>query len=501
MTEKAIVLRNYINGQWIESKTGEFAEVRNSATDEVIALCPMSSREEADMAVGAAREAFWNWRTTPVPERVEYMFALRQKMVEHKQELAGIISSEHGKLHREALDELTRTLQYVEDACTVTQTMKGSFTEDIAHGVDEYFIREPLGVFLVLPPFNFPSMIPMYFVWAIATGNTVVIKSSSICPMTIQRITELAEECGFPKGVINLVHGSGGGVGDYLVTHPDIVGVSFVGSSKVGLDIYRMATNSGKRAQVQGGAKNHAVVMEDAEIDEAIKNVISSCFGHIGERCFAVSNVLVAEEVYDEFKEKFLAAARELKVGPSSDNEAKLGPVVSKKHLGKLLEEIEHGVQEGAKLIMDGRGVKVEGYPNGYFLGATIFEAEPGMHVFEEEIFGPVRCLKKFSDLDEAIRIIEQNPYGHTAVIYTESGAYAREFIQRCEVGQIGVNIGTPAPIGFYPVGGRKLSFYGSSRGRANDAIDFYTDKKVVVSRWLKRKAAKSSGTGVPVNW
>ncbi len=503
MKESALVLRNYISGQWLKSATNDYAEVRNPATDEIIALCPMSLREEADQAVAAAREAFWGWRTTPVPDRLEYMFALKQKMEESKKDLAAIIVAEHGKTYKEALDELTRTLQYVEDACAITQLMKGSFSEDIAHGVDEYFIREPLGVFLMLPPFNFPAMIPTYFAWAVACGNTVVVKSSSFCPMTVEKITELAEQCGFPKGVVNLVHGSGNGVGNYLLTHPDVAGVSFVGSSKVGLDIYRMATASGKRAQVQGGAKNHAVVMEDAVLGESLKNVVSSCFGHVGERCFAVSNVVVVEAIYDEFKEKFIDAARKLKVGCGLDDTVSLGPIVSKRHLDKLLGQIDQGIKEGAKLLLDGRGVKVGGYPNGYFLGPTVFEAEPGMQIFEDEAFGPVRCLKKVKNFAEAVQVVNQSRYGHTAVIYTETGRYAREFIQRCDTGQIGVNIGTPAPIAFYPVGGRKLSFFGSTRGRANDAIDFYTDKKVVVSRWLKQAgfATTSGDSRFPVNW
>ncbi len=499
MTE-ALVLKNYYNGEWVESKITDFIEVRNSATDELIGLCPKSSQEEADQVVAAAKAAFWNWRTTPVPERVEYMFALRQKMVENKEVLAEIICAEHGKTVKEAKDELTRTLQYVEDACAIPQLMKGSFSEDVAHGVDEHYIRDPLGVFLVLPPFNFPAMIPMYFVWAVASGNTAVIKSSSICPMTVQKIMELVDECGFPPGVVNLIHGSGAGLGNYLVKHPDIAGVSFVGSSEVGLDIYKMASETGKRAQVQGGAKNHAVVMEDAVMDEALKNVVSSCFGHVGERCFAVSNVMAVESVYEKFKDNFVAAAKALKVGPGTDSSTQLGPVVSRRHLDKLLQEIDNAVKEGAKILLDGRGVKVEGYPDGYFIGPTILEAEPSMQCFQEEIFGPVRCLKKIKDLDEAIEIVNMSSFGHTAVIYTESGAYAREFTQCCETGQIGINVGTPAPIAFYAVGGRKRSFYGSTRGRANDAIDFYTDKKVIVTRWIKRKV-KQGGTGVSVNW
>jgi malonate-semialdehyde dehydrogenase (acetylating)/methylmalonate-semialdehyde dehydrogenase len=495
-------LRNYIGGVWSDTESEQYTEVRNPATDEVIALCPLSSQAEADLAVQAAKSAFWAWRTTPVPERAELMFSLKEAMTKHRNELAATITAEHGKTYREAQDEMTRTLQYIEDACAIPQLMKGAFSEGIAHGVDEYFLREPLGVFLILPPFNFPAMIPSYFAWAVASGNTVVLKPSNICPITSVKIVELAERSGFPAGVVNVVHGDGEAIGGHLLSHPDVVGVSFVGSSKVGLEVYRRACSFGKRAQVQGGAKNHAVVMEDAVMEEAVKNLVSSCFGHVGERCFAVSNVLVADSVYDTFVELFLASARRLRLGNGMDEGVDMGPVVTRTHLERLHGEIASALQEGARLLLDGRGVKVEGYPKGYFLGPTVFEAEPGMRVFDEEIFGPVRTIRRVRDLEEAIAIINRSPYGHTAVIYTESGAYARTFVEGCNVGQVGVNVGTPAPIAFYPVGGRKLSFFGSTRGRANDAIEFYTDKKVVVSRWLKAAKNRKVGPGgFPVNW
>ncbi|MFZ5650891.1 MAG: CoA-acylating methylmalonate-semialdehyde dehydrogenase [Bacillota bacterium] len=481
------VLKNYIGGEWVESKTKEFLEIRNPATDEILSLYPLSTPDEVDDAVAAAKKAFWGWRSTPVPKRVQLMYKLRYKLEESRNHLARTISLEHGKTFAEGLQEIERCLQYVEDACAVPETMRGDYTEDIARGVDEYYIREPLGVFIILPPFNFPAMISSYFVWPIACGNTVVVKPSKYCPNTMIEIARLVEECGFPKGVVNVLNGSGSVAGNRLITHPDVAGVTFVGSSGAGLKIYETACAHGKRAQCQGGAKNHLVVMEDARLDEGVvRNIINSCFGHVGERCFAGSNVLVVESIYEVFKEKFLEAAKALKVGCGLDEGVTLGPVVDREHLNQILKEIDHGVQEGAKLLLDGRNVRVEGYPNGCFLGPTVFEAEPGMRIFTEEVFGPVRCLKKVKDLKEAISIIEQNPFGHTAVIYTETGKYAREFIRRTNVGQVGVNIGTPAPIAFYPVGGRKISGYGSTRGRAADAVDFYTDKKVVVSQWLK---------------
>ncbi|KJR97517.1 MAG: hypothetical protein VR68_12585 [Peptococcaceae bacterium BRH_c4a] len=487
MQPRVPILKNYIGGEWIDSTTGELLEIRNPATDELISLYPLSTLEEVDMAVAAAKKAFGGWRSTPIPKRVQLMFKLRYKLEEARKDLARTISLEHGKTFAEGLQEIERCLQYVEDACAVPETMRGDFTEDIARGVDEYYIREPLGVFVVLPPFNFPAMISAYFVWAIACGNTVVVKPSKYCPNTMIEMARIVEECGFPRGVVNVVNGSGSVAGNRLITHPDVAGVTFVGSSGAGRKIYEAACAHGKRAQCQGGAKNHLVVMEDARLDEGVlRNIINSCFGHVGERCFAGSNILIAESIYDEFKEKFIKAAQELKLGNGLDEGVTLGPVVDREHLDQLLREIESGVNEGAKLILDGRGVKVEGYPNGCFLGPTVFEAEPGMRIFTEEVFGPVRCLKKIKDLKEAIKIIDQNPFGHTAVIYTETGKYAREFIRRTNVGQVGVNIGTPAPIAFYPVGGRKISGFGSTRGRASDAVDFYTDKKVVVSQWLK---------------
>lgn len=485
--EGPLKLRNYIGGAWVPSETDRFAEVVDPATGEVLALAPNSTEADADRAVEAATKAFWNWRSTPLPERVELMFALRQKLLDHGDQLAEIITREHGKALTEARDELTRGIQYVEDACCVTQTMRGSYTGDIAHGVDEYTVREPLGVFLILPPFNFPAMISLYFVWAIACGNTTVIKPASPTPLTTHYIVNLAEECGFPPGVINVLNGSGGSIGDYLVGHPGIAGVSFVGSSKVGLHIYDTACAKGKRAQVQGGAKNHVLICEDAVMGPTVKNVISSCFGHVGERCFAVSNVLVVESLYDEFKERFIETAKALKVGAGMEPDTAIGPVVSKKALQKLHDQIESGLAEGATMLLDGRNPQVEGYPDGCFLAPTILEAQPGMEIFEEEAFGPVRCFMKVKDIGQAIEIINQNRYGHTACIYTETAKYARSFMERCNVGQVGVNIGTPAPIAFYAVGGRKLSFFGSTRGRAQDAVDFYTDKKVMVSRWLRK--------------
>lgn len=477
-------LKIYVNGRWLDSTTQKWLEVRNPATDQVIALCPEVTEEEIDQAVRSAQEAFWTWRMTPPPRRAKLLFEFHRKLQEHQEELARLIVDEHGKTLSDAMGELTRSLEYVEHACAGPELLKGSHAEQVGSGVDTVYIREPLGPFVFLPPFNFPAMIALYFVWAIAAGNTAIIKASRLCPMTAVRIVELSHECGFPKGVINLLTGSGRGVGNALVVHPGTVGVTFVGSSRVGEEVYKMAILNGKRAQCQGGAKNHVLIAEDAFLDEVIPNVVASCFGHVGERCFAVSNVLAVENLYDELRERFLEESKKLVLGYGMDPKVSLGPVISKEALQSMHREIEEALREGAKLLLDGRNPHVKGYPKGYFLGPTVLEAEPHMRIFQEEIFGPVRCLKKVKNLAEGVDIINRSPFGHTANIYTENGGWAREFALRVNVGQVGINIGTPAPIAYFPVGGRKISMFGDIRGRANEAIDFYTDKKVIISRW-----------------
>jgi malonate-semialdehyde dehydrogenase (acetylating)/methylmalonate-semialdehyde dehydrogenase len=476
------VLKNYINGEWVDTKGG-YVEVMNPAFDEVTALSPKSTLEEVDAAVAAAKAAFWNWRNTPATRRAICLFNLRNKLYEHKQEIAEIMVNEHGKTMSDALGELTRSYEYVEFTCGIPELMKGSYSEDVARKVDTHFIREPLGPFLILPPFNFPAMIALYFCWPVACGNPVVIKSATQCPMTINRIVELAQECGFPPGVINLV-GCGRNEVHRLLTHPDMVGVTFVGSSPVGEIVYKTATGACKRAQVQGGAKNHLVINQDCPIDANLDNIIGSCYGNASQRCFAGSNLLVHEKVYDEFLPKFLAAARAQTLGYGMAKGVTLGPVVSRASLESAVGFIERAEKAGAKILLDGRNPNVPEWPKGYFLAPTLIQAEPDMEVWQEEVFAPVRCIKKIKNLAEAVEIINASIFGHTAVIYTENGGEARDFVRLCDTGQIGINVGTPAPIAFYPVGGRRTSFYGDLRGRANDAVDFYTDKKVVVTRW-----------------
>lgn len=483
---KARKLCNLINGEWVESKTTDWSEVRNPSLDEVTALCPMSKMEEVDAAVAAAQEAFWGWRTTPTTKRADVLFRLRHKLDQSREELTRIIIDENGKNYPDAQGEMARALEYVEHACAAPELLKGSISEDVGTGVDTCYIHEPLGPFTIVAPFNFPAMIPLYFSWAVACGNPVIVKPSEICPLTMIRIAELAQECGFPRGVLNVVLGGAEAV-QRLATHPDVIGISFVGSSRVAEEVFKAASLQGKRAQCQGGAKNHLVVTESARLDECLPNLVNSCFGATSQRCFAGSNLLMVAGIYEQFKQRIVAATKEFVLGYGVDREVNIGPVISRASLDRFHAEIDDALKEGAKMVLDGRNPKVPKYPKGYFLGPTLLEAEPGMKVFDQELFGPVRCLKKVRDLTEAISIINRSSYGHTAVIYTENGSLAREFARRVNTGQVGVNVGTPAPIAFYPVGGRKLSFFGSLRGRANDAVSFYTDKKVIVSTWHTR--------------
>lgn len=476
-------LRNFVGGHWVEAGGGATMPVTDPATGRTIATVPVSTDADIDAAVEAAREAFWSWRMTPVPRRAGILFRYRQLVVDAQDEIARIIVEENGKPLAEAKGEIVRAVQYIEHAAAIPELMKGAVSENIATGVDVEYVREPLGPFAIIAPFNFPAMIPLYFTWAVATGNTVVMKPSELCPLTTIRLTELAAEAGLPAGVLNIVMGDKRVV-ERLAEHPDVVGGTFVGSSEIAEVVYRLFSVQGKRCQSQGGSKNHLVVTDTAVIDKVMGNIVNSMLGSSSQRCFAGSNLLVYDAVHDAFMERFLTEVRALRLGHGLDEGVDMGPVITEAARDRFVAQVDAAVAGGAEILADGRGATVAGHPGGYWLGPTVLRAEPGTEIFDRELFGPVRCVRRVSGLDEAISIINRSTYGHTAAIYTEQGGAAREFRQRCEVGQIGVNIGTPAPIAFYAVGGRKTSFYGSLRGRANDAVDFYTDKKVVTSTW-----------------
>jgi malonate-semialdehyde dehydrogenase (acetylating)/methylmalonate-semialdehyde dehydrogenase len=478
-------IKNYINGEWVEPSGTEVVDVENPATGEVLAQFRTSTSEDAKEAIKKAKDAFKEWRKVPVVERSRFLFKFYDLLKENWEELARTITMEHGKEYPAAYGEMRRTIEMVEAACGTPSLMKGEFSENVAEGIDEYSIRVPIGVFAMLPPFNFPAMVPLWFMpWAVACGNTYIIKPAPQVPLTQSKIFELIDKAGFPKGVINLV-GNGEGVADELLENKDIAGISSVTSTKVAKEIYRRAAKNGKRAQCHAGANNFLIVMPDVNLDKAIPNMMGSCFGNSGQRCLAGSIVFGVGHIYKQLKEKFLEAASALKVGYGLEKGIDMGPVISKEALSKLHNDIQKAIDEGARLILDGREVEVEGYPKGYFLGSTIFEdAEPGMDIFDEEVFGPVVCLKKVKDLNEAINLANSSRFGNAVSIYTENGKWAREFQSRIECGNIGINVGVVAPMAFYPFAGMKDSFFGDLHGQGQDAIDFFTHKKVVISRW-----------------
>ncbi len=479
-------IKNYINGQWVDSKSTQILDVVNPATTEILARVPLSTPDEVITAIEAAKDAFWEWRETPPLTRARYMFRLKNLMEEHFEELSRVIVQEEGKCIDEGRGEVRRAIEQVEVAAGIPSLMMGYNLEDIAVGIDEYCVRQPLGVFCAIAPFNFPLLVPLWFLpYAVACGNTYIVKPSEQVPLGQNRLFQLIDEAGFPRGVINLVNGAKEVV-DTLLESPDVKGVSFVGSTRVGKYVYQKATENGKRAQCQTGAKNFLVVMPDANLERAVASLLSSFFGCAGERCLSGAVLLAVGDIYEPLKEKFVHAASKLKVGYGLDETVQMGPVISKRHMERVLGYIEKGVEEGAKLILDGREIRVEEYPNGYFIGPTIFDqVEPQMTIANEEIFGPVACIVKARDLDEAIDIIHANPYGNAASIYTSSGQWAREFKYRVQCGNIGINIGIVAPMAFFPFSGSKDSFFGDLHGQGRDAIDFFTENKVVISRWF----------------
>lgn len=479
-------LKNYIGGDWVASQSSEIQDVHNPATGEVIAQVPLSTVEEVNQAVTAAKEAFQEWRETPPLVRARYMFRLKELMEENFEDVARTSVKEHGKILDESRGEVRRAIENVEMATGIPSLMMGYNAEDIALGIDEECVLQPVGVFCCVAPFNFPTMVPFWFMpCAIACGNTYIVKPSDLCPISQNRAFEILDEVDFPPGVVNLVNGAKGVV-DALLTHPDVAGVSFVGSTPVGKYIYATAAANGKRAQCQAGAKNCLVVMPDAVLDRTLAAILTSAFGNTGQRCLSGALVLAVGEVYEPLKARLAEAASQIKIGDGLDEGVQMGPVVSRKSLDRILGYIEKGLEEGAELILDGRGVQVEGYPNGYFIGPTIFDkVKPDMAIAQDEIFGPVLGIIPVADFEEALSIIEDIPYGNAASLFTASGKWAREFKYRLRCGNLGINIGIAAPIATFPFAGMKDSFFGDLHGQGRDAIQFFTDRKVVITRWF----------------
>ena len=479
-------VQNYVGGRWVASDATRFGEVRNPVTDTLLARVPLGTASDVDRAVQAAAKAFPAWRATPPVHRIKPLWKLKNLLEEHYDDLARTVTREHGKTVDESRSSVRRAIDNVDLAFGIPDRMLGTSLEDIAAGIDCHTVRQPLGVFAAITPFNFPAMVPMWFLpHAVACGNAFIVKPSERVPLSQVRMFELMHDAGFPEGVVNLVNGAKDVV-DAILDHPGISGVSFVGSSPVAQYVYRRAAEHGKRVQALGGAKNFVVVLPDADIPRAAQVSTESCFGCAGERCLANSVVLAVGDAHAKIRDRLVEEAKKLKVGDGQDAGVTMGPLITKQHREKVLGYIEKGIAEGAKLVLDGRGYKDARHPEGYFLGPTIFDdVTPEMTIGREEIFGPVLCVMKARDFDDAVEIVRRHELGNATSIFTSSGKWAREYRYRVEPSMLGVNIGVAAPMAFFPFGGAKGSFYGDLKAHGRDAIEFYTDKKVVISRWF----------------
>ncbi|UCH03235.1 MAG: CoA-acylating methylmalonate-semialdehyde dehydrogenase [Candidatus Bathyarchaeota archaeon] len=493
--KEVLTLKNYINGEWVEAKTDEIRDVVNPATMKIIARVPRSGAEDVDDAIQAAHEAFPKWRRTPPVTRARYLFRLKTALEECFEELSRIQTMEHGKTIDESRGETRRGIEMVEVACGIPSLMMGYNLEDIARGIDEYVLRQPLGVFGCIAPFNFPFMVPLWFLpFAIATGNTFVLKPSSEVPNSQTKLHEILDEIGLPPGVVNMVHG-GREVVSTLISHPDIRGISFVGSTHIGKNIvYKTASAHGKRVQAQTGAKNYMIIMPDCDIDRTARAMMTSFFGNTGQRCLSGANLVIVGEdavFYNRFMKSIVSYTKRINVGYGLDERVQMGPVRSPDKKQRIIEYIEGAIDDGCKFMIDGRKPKILGpYPDTCFLNPTILkDVTNDMKVAQEEIFGPVMNVIRTKNLDDAIALVHENPYGNASSIFTSNGAAARKFQYEVEVGNVGINIGIAAPMAFFPFSGMKDSFFGDRHGQGGGhgfegAIGFYTESKVVISRW-----------------
>jgi malonate-semialdehyde dehydrogenase (acetylating) / methylmalonate-semialdehyde dehydrogenase len=485
-------LQNYVGGGWQRSSATEYFDVANPATAEILARTPLSTNADVNAAVQAAADAFPAWRRTPPGERVQYLFKLKNLLEENIDEISRLITRENGKTFAEAKAEMRRGIENVEVACGIPMMMQGYNLEDITPGVDETLIRQPLGVVAAITPFNFPAMIPFWFLpYAVACGNTFVLKPSERVPLSMRRAMELIEQTGIPKGVVNIING-GREVVDALCDHPDIRAVSFVGSTPVAKHVYQRSAASGKRMQCQGGAKNHVIVLPDADMDLAKQIISDSAFGCAGQRCLAVSVAVTIGEAQKTFRDAIADAAFSIKVGFGLDTGVQMGPVISKDSKQRIESLIATGVSDGAKPIVDGRNTKVASYENGHFVKPTILDGVPSSSsLANTEIFGPVLSLIHANSIDEAIEFIRKSPYGNQASLFTTSGAAARKFRYEAPAGNIGINIGVAAPMAYFPFNGWKESFFGILHAQGKDAVEFYTDSKIVIERWSRQETRK----------
>jgi malonate-semialdehyde dehydrogenase (acetylating) / methylmalonate-semialdehyde dehydrogenase len=483
------MIKNFINGEWVASSGKQAVDIINPATGEVIDTCPLSTKEDVAAAVKAAERAFKLWRETPPLDRTQYFFKLKSILEEHVEELAKLVTLENGKTLVEARGDVRRGIQMVETACGIPTLMMGKTLEDIASGIDCRAVRRPIGVFAAITPFNFPAMVAFWF-WpfAVAAGNTFVLKPSERVPLTQVKIFELIQKAGFPKGVINMVHGAKETV-DALCTHPQVAGISFVGSTPVAKHVYTLASAHGKRVQALGGAKNFMVVLPDAIMDQSVKTALDSVIGCAGERCLAGSVVVsVGDKTHAEVTDGITRYARDIIVGNGFDKNVQMGPLISQAAKDRVKGLIQSAIDEGAKLLVDGRtGVDDM---KGYFLKPTVLSGVTrDMRIAKEEVFGPVVCLAKVESFDDAIEWLNSSNYANTTTLFTSSGAAARKFSYEVNPSMIGINIGVPAPMAFFSFGGAKDSFFGDVKVHGTVSMEFFTDTKVTVERWIKNSS------------
>ncbi len=479
-------IKNFVDGEYVEPEGNEKYDVYNPAFGEIIAKVSEAKRDEIDQAIDLAYNAQKIWSMVPVTDRIKYLFKLENLMWENIDRIAEITTIEHGKTFEESKGDAIRAIQNVESAAAATYHIMGRNNKNIARDIDEELIREPIGVFAIISPFNFPLMIPFWFLpYAIALGNTVIVKPSEKTPMSMEFAMDLIKKAGIPKNVVQLVNGGSEAV-NYILENEKVNGISFVGSTPVAEYVYKKGTSLGKRVQAGASAKNFVLVMPDADLDANIKNIIGSFYGNAGERCLAGAVLVTFPENHNRVLKIFENEARKLKIGYGLEKDVDMGPLIRKDHLERVKGYIEIGEKEGARIVLDGRSYRNESYPNGFFLGPTILDnVTSDMTVAKEEIFGPVASFLTAQNFDDAIEIINKSKYGNASSIYTKSGKYAREYVQRVKAGNIGVNIGIAAPISFYPFAGMKKSFFGDLHPQGGiDHILFFTDSKVVITKW-----------------
>ena len=487
------VMKPYIGGEWVDSESQKFTTIYDPSTGKPIAQVPQCTAAEVEKAVAAAKAAFPAWKNTPVRTRAGIMMKLRGLIERDKEELTRMVATENGKCWSEAAGDVAKALEMTELACSAPSLLMGESLMDTSRGYDTTLYREPIGVFAGIAPWNFPAMIPVGWMapLAIVCGNTFVLKPASTTPMTSMKFAELYREAGIPNGVFNIVPCSRHEA-EILLTHPDVRGITFVGSTEVGLHVYSTAAAHGKRVQALCEAKNHALVLKDAPITRTAAGIMNSAFGCAGERCMALPAVVVEEKIADALVAELVRLCKAQKVGPAYDKTSNLGPVGSKSHQEFVLDWIEKGIEEGAQLVLDGRNVKVEGYEDGYYIGHTIFDhVTEDMSIGNREVFGPVLCIKRVKSFEEGLALMNRNPFANGSVIFTQNGYYAREFAKRTDGGMVGVNVGIPVPIGVFPFCGHKRSFFGDLHCHGKDAFRFYTESKCVTVRWFDEEEMK----------